>query len=96
MNPNSPSYMNKSIEQVYVDHENEKKNSYLERVLQIKKGTFREDLYYRLNVLPIYIPPLRERTKDIEALACHFLKIFSAETKKKISGFRECGRLSSF
>ena len=40
MHPNSPSYMNKSVEQVYTDHENQKKNKYLERVLQIEKGSF--------------------------------------------------------
>ena len=39
MHPNSPSYMNKSIEQVYAQHENEKKNDYLERVLQVEKGS---------------------------------------------------------
>lgn len=41
---------------------------------QIKKGTFREDLYYRLNVFPIKILPLRERKKDISILAHHFLE----------------------
>ena len=40
MHPNSPSYMNKSVEQVYTEHENQKKNKYLERVLQIEKGSF--------------------------------------------------------
>ena len=40
MHPNSPSYMNKSIDQLYTEHENEKKNAYLERVLQIEKGSF--------------------------------------------------------
>ena len=40
MHPNSPSYMNKSLDQVYAIHENEKKNNYLERVLQIEKGSF--------------------------------------------------------
>jgi len=45
-------------------------------------GTFRPDLYHRLNVIPIMLPPLRERTEDIPALAAHFLKRYSAETKK--------------
>ncbi len=44
----------------------------------IEKGLFRRDLYYRLNVIPIYIPPLRERTEDIPELIDHFLNRFSA------------------
>ncbi len=43
----------------------------------VKKGLFREDLYYRLNVVPIFIPPLRERKEDIEILFKHFLEKFS-------------------
>lgn len=53
----------------------------------VKKGEFRSDLYYRLNVLPIHIPPLRSRKEDIIELANHFLKKFSRETKKQINGF---------
>jgi Nif-specific regulatory protein len=53
----------------------------------VEEGTFRRDLYYRLNVLPINIPPLRERKADIEPLADYFLKKFSAETKKNFKGF---------
>lgn len=55
----------------------------------IVEKTFREDLYYRLCVIPIHIPPLRERTSDIPVLANHFLKKYSALNEKVISGFTE-------
>ncbi|MDR0732275.1 MAG: sigma 54-interacting transcriptional regulator [Treponema sp.] len=54
---------------------------------QVEKGQFRSDLYYRLNVLPLYIPPLRQRPEDIPELASFFLKKFMAETKKQFDGF---------
>lgn len=54
---------------------------------QIDKGLFREDLYYRLNVIPIQIAPLRERTEDIPLLAEHFLKKYAAEVNSTVKSF---------
>lgn len=53
----------------------------------IKEETFREDLFYRLNIVPIYLPPLRERQEDIPVLATHFLKKYAEEMGKTIKGF---------
>jgi Nif-specific regulatory protein len=52
---------------------------------QIKEGLFREDLYYRINVFPIYMPPLRERKDDIMLLADYFLEKIATENNKNIS-----------
>lgn len=53
------------------------------------RGGFRQDLFYRLNVFPIYIPSLRERKDDIPRLAYYFLRRFCKETGKKINGFSD-------
>jgi two-component system response regulator HydG len=53
----------------------------------ISKGQFREDLFYRLNVVDMQIPPLRKRQQDIPLLAQHFLEMFAAKNHKIIKGF---------
>jgi len=53
---------------------------------KVKEGTFREDLFYRLNVVVMDIPPLRERKEDVQLLIDHFLKRFAAENGKDVTG----------
>jgi len=55
----------------------------------IKKGRFREDLYYRINVVPIILPPLRERPEDIPLLIDHFVQKFNTENNKHVKGLSE-------
>jgi DNA-binding NtrC family response regulator len=55
----------------------------------IKKGGFREDLYYRINVVPIVIPPLRERKEDIPILIDHFINKFDLENNKNVKGINK-------
>jgi two-component system NtrC family response regulator/two-component system response regulator HydG len=56
---------------------------------KLAEGTFREDLYYRLNVIELYIPPLRDRPGDIPVLAAHFLKRYADLNGKDVRGFSD-------
>jgi two-component system response regulator HydG len=66
--------------------------------LLVKQRRFREDLYYRLNVIAIEIPPLRQRAEDIPLLAGHFLRVHAAKNHREIDGFTEAalGRLRAY
>jgi DNA-binding NtrC family response regulator len=63
---------------------------------EIEKGTFREDLYFRLNVVNIRVPPLRERKDDLPLLISTFLREFSRENNKQIEGFNEKAQVSMY
>lgn len=60
----------------------------------VKNGTFREDLYYRLNILHIEIPPLRERIGDVDSLAQYFFNQFSSESPGRIKGFSQQAKIA--
>ena len=53
----------------------------------VREGRFREDLYYRLNVIAVPIPPLRDRRDDVPLLAEHFLQLYAARNGRQLSGF---------
>ena len=56
---------------------------------EVREGNFREDLFYRLNTIPITLPPLRERKEDIEMLAQHFFEKYRVEYGKDVQGISD-------
>jgi two-component system response regulator HydG len=65
---------------------------------EVREGRFREDLFYRLNVITVYVPPLRDRSEDIPLLADHFLRRYTEKNNKPMAGFTHAAmeRLSAY
>ncbi len=64
--------------------------THLDLAREVEQGRFREDLFYRLNVLAVTLPPLRKRQQDIELLANHYLHNFAEEREGQVQGFSDC------
>ena len=66
--------------------------------LEVSEGRFREDLYYRLHIVPIQLPPLRDRREDIPSLVSHFIAKLAPRTNPRVSGIADdaLGRLMSY
>ena len=59
--------------------------TYRDLAEMVRRNEFRSDLYYRLNVFPVMLPPLRERQQDISQLVSHFVEVFSRKMAKRIT-----------